>query len=214
MSAVQLEAEAGGWFGGGNGNGAGGGSGFTLTSTSTLPVGFFPAHTNYFLDEPVNVQFGHPDFVPNPTINGNGHIRISFIPSVTKELLLIGSETITMGQGSNFTDPGVILMRDGEDIIPSVPITVTGTVNTNIIGTYTITYSYTSTETSGTYTITRTVNVINVSQAFNTPGSIQQFTVPVTGLYHVQAWGASGGGNQHLAVVNRKRRILRRTCLS
>jgi len=75
----------------------------------------FAGHEDYFLDDAINIQFGHPDFVANPTINGDGHVRISLVYA------------------------------------PTPP-----------------------------------------TEEFNFTGSVQTFTVPRTGRYRLQVWGASG----------------------
>ena len=121
--------------------------------------------------------------------SGNGHVRITLIsPVVEIEISLVGNDEITIPLGSTFTDPGVVITRNGEIITGTV--TTTGTVNTSIAGTYMITYSFTSIETGGTYTVTRTVIVIDAITNFGFTGSVQTFTVPETGVYRLQVWGA------------------------
>ncbi|MCL2355051.1 MAG: DUF5011 domain-containing protein, partial [Oscillospiraceae bacterium] len=121
---------------------------------------------------------------------GNGHARITnMVPPVEKELVLVGNSTITIGLGSNFTDPGIELIRNNEVIPPTNTITVTNTLNTNIAGTYTITYSYTSAETGGTYTAIRTIHVISSVINLGFTGTIQQVTLE-PGIYRLETWGA------------------------
>jgi len=199
-------AEAGGWFGGGGApwGGAGGGSGWVFTEenvnsgfTSSGNIGgtWLLANTHLLEDAyTIAGDMGVPAF--DGIESGNGRVNITLISvdptSVTKELSLIGSETITMGLGSTFTDPGVVLTRNGEEILPVGTITVIGTVNTSISGSYTITYSYTSAETGGTYTVSRTVDVVNQIENFAFTGNIQSTTLQ-PGTYLLEVWGASGG---------------------
>ena len=86
-----------------------------------------------------------------------------------------------MGQGSTWADAGAT--ADGGETV-----TVSGTVDTNTIGTYTVTYS--ATDGTNTGTATRTVTVAYV---YNYTGTAQTFTVPAgVTIISVDAYGASG----------------------
>jgi hypothetical protein len=66
-----------------------------------------------------------------------------------------GSNPVTIALGSTYKDAGATAV---DAVDGSVPVTTTGTVNTNVVGTYILTY--TATDKSGnTATATRTVNV-------------------------------------------------------
>jgi hypothetical protein len=66
-----------------------------------------------------------------------------------------GSEYMSVVKGSTFTDPGVKAFEGSNEI----PVTVTGSVNTNETGLYILTYSATNTD-GFSATTTRTVVVI------------------------------------------------------
>lgn len=60
--------------------------------------------------------------------------------------------------GETFTDPGVLEVKDDKDKLTPSDVTVTGTVNTNQVGTYDLTYQVTDSD-NNTTTIIRTVAV-------------------------------------------------------
>lgn len=73
-------------------------------------------------------------------------------------ILLKGSSTIETSYGEPFTDPGASA-TDNTDGDLSSKITVTGTVSTNVIGTYTIIYNVTDAAGNTAIPVTRTVVV-------------------------------------------------------
>ena len=113
-------------------------------------------------------------------------------PTVT----LNGPASVTIILGSSFSDPGATA---SDSCDASVPVTVSGAVNTNAVGTYTLTYSATD-DSNNTGTATRTVTVI-----FNFTG----FFSPVNNLPTINQMNAgrsipvkfSLGGNQGLGIM-------------
>ena len=188
---------ADGFFRGGGGGGFSGGQGGTYSPVTVTNSGgagggsFYTGPGGHAIAG--NGNMPTHDGTGTMTGNqGNGFVRITLIdgvfPSVNIELELIGADTITIPVGTTFTDPGARVLRNDVEIST---ITGTGTVNTNAIGTYTLTYTYNSSETGGTYTITRTINVIAaVISNFNFTGNMQTFTAPVAGTYRLEVWGA------------------------
>jgi hypothetical protein len=71
-------------------------------------------------------------------------------------ITLNGSNPMTITQGSAFTDPGATAT---DNVDGTVPVSVSGSVNTAVVGTYTLTYSATD-STGNKATKTRTVNVV------------------------------------------------------
>ena len=91
------------------------------------------------------------------------HVVDTTAPAVT----LNGANPMTVVQGSTFVDPGATA---NDSCGGPLPVSVSGTVNTSVIGTYTLTYS--ATDASGnTGTETRTVNVIYNFTGFFSPVS-------------------------------------------
>ena len=142
------------------------------------------------------------------------------------------SPTITLSGGSNYTHYlGTSWVDPGYDAVDSVDgnltanVSVSGSVNVNTTGTYTLVYSVADAA-GNEANVTRSVSVApmgpwtfsnagatgrlgptqaQVSSAYtgtsldsavtiNTQG-IQEWTVPTTGTYSIEAWGASGGTN-------------------
>jgi prepilin-type N-terminal cleavage/methylation domain-containing protein len=75
-------------------------------------------------------------------------------------ITITGTNPVTVNKGSSYTDAGSTAT---DNIDASVTVTSNGTVNPNIVGTYTITYS--ATDLSGNIALskTRTINVVDVS---------------------------------------------------
>ncbi len=78
------------------------------------------------------------------------------IPVIT----LNGSSSVSVNVGASYTDAGATAT---DNIDGSIPVTTTGTVNPNSVGTYTITYNATDTAGNNAVSVTRTINVIDVS---------------------------------------------------
>ena len=93
-------------------------------------------------------------------------------PTIT----LIGPGTMTIILGQVFTDPGATANDPADG---TVPVTITGNVNINIIGEYTITYRAEDTEGRVT-TITRTVIVTNGPGGPGGSGSILEGGIPLS----------------------------------
>ena len=82
-------------------------------------------------------------------------------------ITLNGVNSITLTQGETYTELGATAIDYWDNV--TVPVTISGTVNTNVVGTYTITY--TAQDASGHQsTATRTVHVI--AAAVNHPPEI------------------------------------------
>ena len=85
---------------------------------------------------------------------------ITVIEDTTIPLLtLIGNSPVTIEVGSTYVDAGATAFDTYNGNITS-SIIVTGSVNTNTIGIYTITYNVSDTSGNAAVTITRTVNVV------------------------------------------------------
>ena len=71
-------------------------------------------------------------------------------------ITLNGASTITVAQGSTFTDPGITIT---DNVDTGLTATVTGTVDVNTVGTYTLSYDVTDAAGNAATTITRTIIV-------------------------------------------------------
>ncbi|WP_415407793.1 DUF1566 domain-containing protein [Sulfurovum sp. CS9] len=79
---------------------------------------------------------------------------VDIIPPI---ITLNGTNPMDIVEGSTFTDPGAIAT---DDVDGDVPVSVSGTVDTSIVGTYTLTYSATDAAGNDAATETRTVHVV------------------------------------------------------
>ncbi|PCI45438.1 MAG: hypothetical protein COB41_01660 [Proteobacteria bacterium] len=71
-------------------------------------------------------------------------------------IFLIGANPITVAQGSSFIDAGSMVM---DNVNTGLIATVTGSVNTAVVGTYTLTYNVSDAAGNPATTVTRTVHV-------------------------------------------------------
>lgn len=106
------------------------------------------------------------------------------------DITLNGEEIISLQAGQAYDELGATVTdNSGEEI----KLIISGTVDINMVGTYTITYK--ATDSSGnTATKTRTVKILIKPADFEYTGSVQPWSVPVTGTYKLEVWGAQGGG--------------------
>ncbi|MDQ7003561.1 MAG: DUF5011 domain-containing protein [Ghiorsea sp.] len=87
---------------------------------------------------------------------------------------LLGSANVSIIQGGSFTDPGVFAW-DATDGDISNNVVITGTVNTQVQGTYTLTYNVSDKAGNAAQAITRTVNVTTetIPPVVTAPAAIQ-----------------------------------------
>lgn len=85
--------------------------------------------------------------------------RTVSVTDQTKPVIaLVGNATMSIVKGASFTDPGVTA-SDNVDGDISSKVVATGTVNTSVIGSYTITYNVSDAAGNAAEAITRTVTV-------------------------------------------------------
>jgi len=87
-------------------------------------------------------------------------ITITNIDKVAPVITLTGTTPLTITQGSSYTDAGATAT---DNIDASVKVNTTGTVNTDTVGSYTITYSATDLAGNTATPVTRIVNVYHQS---------------------------------------------------
>jgi P2-related tail formation protein len=94
---------------------------------------------------------------------GNETISRSDVFSLdnTKPIITLnGNANVTVSKGSTYTDAGATASDEHSGIDGSV--TVTGSVNVNVVGTYTITYTVSDKAGNEAIPVTRTINVVDV----------------------------------------------------
>lgn len=126
-------------------------------------------------------------------------------------ITLIGSASLSISQGTAFTDPGATATDDRDGNI-TARIVVSGTVNTGVAGAYTLRYDVRDAAGNAAATLTRTVTVTSSSgggTGGGTGGSTQttgEFSTPNAALYSLNDSRSRGfprvidtgfGGNGH-----------------
>ncbi len=111
-----------------------------------------------------------------------------------KIIYLTGSSDMITFAGIEFSDPGYyVLEQNGEIKYNDPSVVVTGTIGTTPNTTYTLTYTIYD---SGGIVIdrkTRNVTLLNSVNNFVYKGYTQSYTIPVSGQYRLDVWGAEGG---------------------
>ena len=84
---------------------------------------------------------------------------VNIISPQVPEITLIGENPMTIEVGSTFTDPGAIALDNYDGDISS-SIVVSGSVDSNTVGSYTLTYDVIDASGNAAVSLTRTVNVV------------------------------------------------------
>ena len=100
------------------------------------------------------------------------------IPVIT----LIGMTPITIEAGSTYTDAGATASDDKDGDITS-KMTISNTVNANVVRSYTVTYNVTDNNGNKADTVTRTVNVVDAAAPVITMLGTTPVTVIQNGIY-------------------------------
>jgi hypothetical protein len=99
----------------------------------------------------------------------------SLANSIKPVITLIGNSNITLNIGDNYIDAGATAVDDVDGSI-TVDINITSTVNTSIIGIYTVKYNVKDSSNNMAIEIVRTVRVIDNNFATSISGVISNFT--------------------------------------
>lgn len=127
-------------------------------------------------------------------------LNITDIVDAERQIYLVNENDIAF-EGLPYKDPGYYVLNSltSEVVHNDTSVEVTGEVNTNKIGNY---YkSYTLYDMNGNIMDhkVRTINVIKSENTFDFTGEVQTFNVPVSGIYKIELWGASGGGTINMS---------------
>lgn len=140
----------------------------------------------------------------NNTDTQVGISRVTFFPLLTMN----GDKYMAVQQGGTFTDPGADATEGGT----TIPVTVTGTVNTAVPGVYSLIYTATNKDGFNTQ-LYRNVAVYNTDAgaaaqdltgnwARTSNGSVATFTRIAPGVYTVFNPGGAPGTNVTVLVLN------------
>lgn len=106
------------------------------------------------------VSAGVVDSTGNPTSLSAEHaFTVDTVPPV---ITLLGDASITLTAGASFVDPGVTVTDVEEDI----PVTITGSVDNQAPGTYTLQYDATDRAGNAAVPVTRTVRIVERSSGW------------------------------------------------
>ncbi|MET0626560.1 MAG: PxKF domain-containing protein [Pyrinomonadaceae bacterium] len=126
---------------------------------------------------------------------GTATRTVNVVDTTAPVVTLNGANPLTVVKGSVFVDPGATAT---DSCAGSLPVSVSGSVNTNVVGTYTLTYS--ATDASGnTGSATRTVFVVYNFTGFFSPVSNPPVLNEVKAGQNIPL-KFSLGGNQGLAI--------------
>ena len=168
---------------------------WTTSTTAPTEVSFSTTFTNGgTINTPAGVTGGYYLWILAKDTNNNIMINRSNVfnlDNIAPIITLNGSNPVNIAVGSTYTDAGATATDAHSGIAGSV--TATGTVNTNVAGTYTITYNVSDNAGNAATPVTRTINVIQTIFTYGYTGASQTFTVPMTGIYKIELWGAQGG---------------------
>ena len=102
------------------------------------------------------ITYSATDSSGNKAIDVQRTVNVVVSIAIPPVITLSGSSTMNIALGSTFVDPGATCT---DDVDPTCTITVSGSVNTNIIGTYILTYRAVDTSGNIAIPVTRTVIV-------------------------------------------------------
>lgn len=119
-------------------------------------------------------------------IAGNAAVTVNRMVNVTDQtapvITLVGASPMTVVYGSVFTDPGATASDNIDGILTSA-IVVTGSVNTNAVGPYTLSYKVQDAAGNHAAEVTRIVNVVKATATIAITGLSQYYNtnaLPVT----------------------------------
>jgi prepilin-type N-terminal cleavage/methylation domain-containing protein len=122
--------------------------------------------------------------------------KVKVVNDTTAPIItLLGTTPITVIQNTTYTDAGATATDDQDGNLTSQIVTVNN-VNIAVVGTYTVTYDVTDSSGNHATQVVRTVNVVAPPSPadYAYTGAMQAYTVPFSGIYKLEVWGAQGGG--------------------
>ncbi|MGE5455486.1 MAG: glycine-rich protein [Ignavibacteriales bacterium] len=168
---------------------------WTTSTTAPTEASFTTKFTSGgTLSTPAGVTGGYYLWILGKDNAGNTIITRSNVFNLdnTAPVITVNPTTTSISLNSTYTDTGVTATDNIDGNITS-SIVRTGTINTAVVGTYTLTYNVSDSSGNAAATKTRTVNVIQSVASFNYTGAQQSYTISVTGTYKLEVWGAQGG---------------------
>ena len=114
---------------------------------------------------------------------------------------LVGGKRVAAFLGEPYEDAGVSAF-DVKGVDLSDKVQITGEVDENVEGVYTLTYTVKDNN-NNEATVIREVQVVKRTSEYSHTGDYQTFKSTATGKYKIELWGASGGkGRKNGSLVN------------
>jgi Tfp pilus assembly protein PilE len=118
----------------------------------------------------------------------------SYLDATAPVISLNGETPFVIQVGGTYTEPSAIV-TDNIDNNAQNTLSVSGSVNTAVIGNYTIKYNAKDSNNNLATEVLRNVIVSSAVQSFAYTGAYQTWTATFTGKALLQVWGASGGND-------------------
>ncbi len=150
------------------------------------------------VNNPVDTSIPNTYIVTYNVTDSSGNIatevtRIVNVVDVTPPVItLLGNNPTSIALGSTYVDAGATALDDIDGNI-TANIVVTNPVDTNVLGQYIVRYNVSDSSGNAAIEVTRTVNVVAPPMNFAYTGAVQTYTIPTSGTYKLEVWGAQGG---------------------
>lgn len=127
----------------------------------------------------------------NTAISG---LYVSDVLDLDKRIYLIGSANDVAFTKIEYQDPGYFVVNGNGSVIQNDhSVIINGTVGNESGKTYPITYTILDSNGNIMDKVIRNVTVMDSTTTFNYNGNMQEYKVPINGLYKIDVWGAQGG---------------------
>lgn len=152
-----------------------------------------PIQSKYFKNQDFGITV---IYQYNSNVTSISGVDLKDVINTDKKIMLIGTENDIKIKGTVYNDPGYYLYdNDTSDVIKDDPrVKVTGHVGDEVGSVYHLYYKYYDDNGNILNEISRNVTVVSSTYEFSYTGKAEDLIIPVSGIYKLEAWGASGGG--------------------
>ena len=153
-----------------------------------------PIYNKYFEKEDFGITVVYQFNSNTTSIAG---INLKDAISSGKKIMLVGSSTDVKIEGTKYNDPGYYLFNPetGQMSLNDPSIKVTGNIGNEPNTTYTLYYKFYNENGIVADEIQRKITVVKQTYDFEYTGKEEEIQIPISGIYKLEAWGASGGGS-------------------
>ena len=156
-----------------------------------------PIYSKYFEKQNFGVTVVYQYNSKSTSVSG---LNINDEVQHDKRIMLIGTEDDIKIQGTTYNDPGYYSYdtRTSEIIKNDPKVRVTGQVGDENGNVYHLYYKYYDDNGILVTEYTRNITVVSSTYNYEYTGKADEFIAPVSGIYKLEAWGASGGGTSSM----------------